>query len=342
MNALIALLFCLLCGAMVRAQGWSALIWTPVGFVISVFVTAQILLPLILGIPRAARLIRRKEMRAAVLAPIILVPISWVCGLFLLLFCLGWLFPSVADFAYNNLALNMGMWLGTLGILLGPLSAKTRNDFRSDFDEAYGKYQLIHEARKPSQENYIEAVTQVGTNLYLSTLPGSKDAPAPLVFQLPDSRYRYLLFCLGTTAMAAIVYDEKKEIQPQVLLEGCRRDATRLASFPTGDFFDAGFTPDNPTATNVGLYLQDIINHWADWPDLRKANDMEGEWNLISHMLHSAESNEPPDKADLERLGPLALEITCRHAPIRRAVVELAERKCEGALAITAVGNAQR
>jgi len=330
MNALIALLFCLLCGAMIMAQGWYALIWTPVGFIISLYATAQMVLPLVLGIPRAARLIRRKEMRAAVLIPIVLVPLSWAFGLSLLLFCLGWFFPSAADFAYNNLALNMGMWLGTLAILVGPFSARTRNDFRSDFDNAYCKYQLIRETRKPSQENYIEAVIQVGTNLYLYTLPGSKDAPAPLAFRLPDSRYRYLLFCLGTAAMASLVYDEKKEIQPQKLLEGCKRAATWLASEQTRDYFDAGFTPADPTATDVGSYLQNIINHWAAWPDLAKANDMQGQWTLISRMVHSAESNEPPDDADLDRLGPLALEITCRMPTMQRAALELAERKRAG------------
>ena len=180
--------------------------------------------------------------------------------------------------------------------------------------------------RRPTQQKYIEAVIRVGSNLYLYTLPGSKDAPAPLVFNLPDSRYRYFLFCLGTAAMAALVYDEKKEIRPQTLLESCLGAATSLASTQPKDFFEAGFGLNDQAATDARSYYQEIIVRWAAWPDMEKANDLSGLWNLISQMVHSAESNEPADKADMERLGPLALEISCRLPTMRGAVIEWAER----------------
>ena len=45
-----------LLGVMIKAHGVAALLWVPVGFVFGLFVTAQMVLPLLLGLPRAIRL----------------------------------------------------------------------------------------------------------------------------------------------------------------------------------------------------------------------------------------------------------------------------------------------
>src|SRR5947199_210191 len=50
---------------MVKAQGWFALLWAPLGFIIGLFVTARIALPILLGLPRAIQLVSSGEMRAA-------------------------------------------------------------------------------------------------------------------------------------------------------------------------------------------------------------------------------------------------------------------------------------
>ena len=63
---------------MVRAQGWLALLWFPISFVVGVFVTAQIALPIILGLPRAIRLVSHGEMRSAVYARLLIVPLLWI------------------------------------------------------------------------------------------------------------------------------------------------------------------------------------------------------------------------------------------------------------------------
>lgn len=57
-------------------------------------------------------------------------------------------------------------------------------------------------SRKPTQQNQVEAAIRVASNLYLHTIPGAEDAPVPLQFSLPDSRYRYLIFCLSAMATA--------------------------------------------------------------------------------------------------------------------------------------------
>src|SRR6266542_4389577 len=125
MYTLTALVFCVLLGVMVRVQGWSALLWFPLGFVVSIFATAQMVLPLLLGFPRAIRLVSTQQMRAAVFGRILLTLLIWTVLIFGGLFAIGFLSPSTADSLYNNLALNVGMWLGTIAIVLSPLSAKS-------------------------------------------------------------------------------------------------------------------------------------------------------------------------------------------------------------------------
>ena len=82
--------------------------------------------------------------------------------------------------------------------------------------------------RKPTQEKYVQAAFTVASNLYLHTIPGAENplVPVPLKFNLPDSRFRYLMFCLSTAITAALVYDEKKEVQPEALINGCLHFAT--------------------------------------------------------------------------------------------------------------------
>jgi len=140
MNAIIGLAFCVLLGVSIKAYGIAALLWFPIGFVFALFVTAQMLLPIILGLPRAIRLVSRREMRGTVFGRILLTPLIWFVQLFVVLFLIGFFWPSAADFLYNNAALNLGAWVGTIAIVLSPLSAKSRADFRADFDRSYQRF----------------------------------------------------------------------------------------------------------------------------------------------------------------------------------------------------------
>jgi hypothetical protein len=140
MYTIIGILFCLLLGVMIRAQGILALLWVPLGFVFGLFATAQIVLPILMGLPRAIGLVAKGQMRAAVFGRIVVGPIIWLVGLFVVLFVFGFLWPSAAESLYNNVALNLALWLGTLAIFLSPLSKKARSDFREDFANAYGRY----------------------------------------------------------------------------------------------------------------------------------------------------------------------------------------------------------
>jgi hypothetical protein len=140
MRTIIGLLFCVLLGVMVKAQGIIALLWFPLGFIIGLFVTAQIVLPIVLGLPRAIRLVSRGAMRSAVYLRLIVTPFVWLLLLAVIFFLVGLFWPSAVAWLDGNAALNVGTWLGIFAIVLSPLSKKSRSDFLEDFDRSYARF----------------------------------------------------------------------------------------------------------------------------------------------------------------------------------------------------------
>jgi len=140
MWTIIGLLFCILLGVMVKAQGIIALLWFPLGFVIGLFVTAQIVLPIVLGLPRAIRLVSNGAMRPTVYLRLLVTPFVWLVLLSIIFFLVGFFSASAAAWLDGNAPLNVGTWLGIFTILLSPLSKKSRSDFREDFDRSYARF----------------------------------------------------------------------------------------------------------------------------------------------------------------------------------------------------------
>ena|SRR6185437_893461 len=180
-------------------------------------------------------------------------------------------------------------------------------------------------SRKPTQQKYIEAAITVATNLYLHTIPEAEDAPAVLEFNLPDSKYRYLIFCLSAAVTAALAYDEKKEIQPETLIMGCLHFAAWAANENAQEYFD------NPaqsqvSASNATTYLQEFLKHWAQWPELEKQGKNMEIIDLICSIIHTTESQTQTNQSDKLRLEKLALQIDCQLPTMRGALIELANQ----------------
>jgi hypothetical protein len=150
MNALIGLLFCVLLGVTLKMQGIAALLWFPLGFLLALYISAQIILPLLLGFPRAISLVSKRQMRSGIFLRLLAAPIVWFILVFGVLFLIGFLWPSVAANVQANTALNLGVSLGTVAIILSPLSKKSRSDFRQDFDRSYGRYYTAQPEATPS------------------------------------------------------------------------------------------------------------------------------------------------------------------------------------------------
>ena len=148
MQTIIALLFCLLLVLMVKAQGWFALLWAPLGFAVGLFVTARIALPILLGLPRAIQLVSSGEMRAAVYRRLLFPPVLWIVLLSMILFLVRFFRPSAITWFESNGALSAGVWFGVVGILLSALSQKSRADFNADFDRSYRQFYVHRDARR--------------------------------------------------------------------------------------------------------------------------------------------------------------------------------------------------
>jgi hypothetical protein len=147
-QTIIALLFCLVLVLMVKAQGWLGLLWVSLSFVIGLFVTARIALPILLGLPRAMRLVASGEMRAAVYRRLLFTPVLWIVQLAVIVFLVRFFWPSAVAWFQSNDALITGLWLGFIGILLSALSKKSRADFDADFDRSYGQFYVHRNTRR--------------------------------------------------------------------------------------------------------------------------------------------------------------------------------------------------
>jgi hypothetical protein len=175
----------------------------------------------------------------------------------------------------------------------------------------------------PPQQKHVEAAIKVATNLYLHTIPGAEDAPAPLQFDLADSRFRYMIFCLSTVITVALAYDEKKQIQAQELINGCLHLVTGSAAehFAQEYFDDPASSQDS--IDGAATCLLEFLKHWSRWPDLEKEGRSAEIIELISSMIHTTESSSLVTESDKGRLGPLALQIDCWLPTMRGAFTEL-------------------
>lgn len=180
--------------------------------------------------------------------------------------------------------------------------------------------------RKPTQQKYVEAAITVASNLYLHTIPAADGPPARLQFTLPDSRYRYLLFCLSTVLSVALAYDEKKDIQPETITSGSLDFLRLFASEHPDEYFDDPKDAQN-YISRTNDYFGEFLRQWSLWPGLENAGKNNEINDLISLMLRSTESGAPADATDMRRLSELALEIDCRLPAMRGALIELAEGK---------------
>jgi hypothetical protein len=180
-------------------------------------------------------------------------------------------------------------------------------------------------SRKPTQQKYVNAAITVATNLYLDTIPGSEDTSAPLDFRLQDSRYRYLIFYLGATVTVSLAYDEKKRIQPELLINGCLSFARWAGTENAKEYFnDPNVSQDSVGRTTS--YFQEFLKQWSQWPELERKGKNAEIIDLICTMIHTTESNEVLKQGDKQRLDPLALQIDCRLLTMRSAFMELANR----------------
>jgi hypothetical protein len=178
--------------------------------------------------------------------------------------------------------------------------------------------------KRPTQQQYVNSVVKVVTNLYLNTIEGENIVLTNFQFDLDDSKYRYLFFCCSAVFTSVLAYDEKKNIEPEKLYHGC----IQFLKWAGNEYPNEYFNTNNygQYIENVQIVFQEFLNPWSKWLALERQNKNSEIVELICLMIHSAESKNPIDKNDIKRLEELALEIDCRLPTMNEAVFELAKK----------------
>ena len=212
-------LLIILLGFLTAQYGWIAFLWVPLGFIFGILASSNIILPVLLGFPLATSLILKKQMRAGVFFALMRAPIFWLVFLFLV----GFFFPSIAEWIWNNKPLNIAANLGFALILLSPLSKKVRTDFRTDFDKAWGKYYTnslnnvdysLFKITDKKQLKEIGILIKISTNFYNELITTNRKE---FDFSEPHSKYRLLNFCLYSTFKSC----ESHISNPELILPEC-------------------------------------------------------------------------------------------------------------------------
>ncbi len=321
MYSIIGLLFCILEGFLISRYGWKALIWSPIGFLIGLFASANIALPVLMGVPKATSLVSQKEMKPKVFLAMLIAPFSWLAAI--ILFRL--IFPTAFGWVINNETMLIGIIFGFIVILFSPFSKKAREDFRSDFDKSYGRFYTSQNnfslkftaATDKNQLKQIQAIIKIFSNLYINKIANSIDV---FKFEYSDSKFRCMVFCLSTTIKSC----EDLLILPDTIQKECLNFLLTYVSSNKNyqEFFNK---PTNAEQAEIdGLkYLNDFMSSWASYYDAKESGDEKKADNILSVMMHSIESPKLLTDLDKDRLNHLCWDIEFSKEPMRGAFLDM-------------------
>lgn len=120
-----------------------AFVYLFLGFVIWLYVGAQILLPVIYGLPRSLYHFFKNEVTGWAIVYCLMISIVWFVGLIVLGFILQLVYPPLVDFAINNRAFGIGQGLATFMLLSGLLTRNGRADLNADYESTFRRFQKI-------------------------------------------------------------------------------------------------------------------------------------------------------------------------------------------------------
>lgn len=184
---------------------------------------------------------------------------------------------------------------------------------------------------KPTK--YAQALLKVSANLWEASTDGARPDHAPLTlrFERPDSRLRYLAFCLGTTYYFSFRNDSRSVLEQALQMSW--EHVARLAMDPDSakDFFSG--------PVNTAQAIQDghsevggAVQAWKEYADHVAAQKAAGQSpkrddasaRIICAMLRRIESSAPLTDEDVRRLTPLARWIEETVGSIAVSVEQLA------------------
>ena len=266
----------------------------------------------------------KKEMRKGIYLALLRTPLIWIILISIFNVILVFFFPKAIIWLYNNLSLNIGLNLGTVAILLSPLSKSSREDFRTDFNRNYGKYYTDYEdynfslrdLKDKNQIKQIEAAIKISSNLYQHTVSNSEGI---LKFSLPDSRFRYLIFCM----IGMVKSCEDNINDSKSLINECLKFLSNYTTSSDNNHeYFSGKINSKEAENNGSFYCQEFMKNWQIYFDTLKNGDKYEAFKEICSMIHFAESDEPLSQTDIERLEKLSNTIELFIPSMRRAFID--------------------
>jgi hypothetical protein len=154
---------------------------------------------------------------------------------------------------------------------------------------------------KPKHARSVELLVENAVRLWRAEQP--EGYPADLQLEDPDSQFRFLVFCMSAVHYACA----SRMPNPDAVLNEAVRHLVALALSDTDTFFGGAVTPQD--AANRTAIIQDFLNRWSAYKDIREGGNPAAATGIIAGMLKEVESPTPATQDDSERLVSLAKSV---------------------------------
>lgn len=152
-----------------------------------------------------------------------------------------------------------------------------------------------------SHKKEVDAAFHVLLKLFETTTEGGSDAPLVLKFDLPDSRFRYIVFCLSTVVTACA----RRFKNPDAMLNELLHMVVASANGMPQLFF-GGVVDPQKAANKAAEYVHDYLHRWSAYVETVGSSNAAAATNIVAGMLRHTESENPATQEDARRLWPLA------------------------------------
>jgi hypothetical protein len=169
------------------------------------------------------------------------------------------------------------------------------------------------------------ATVRLGVRLFERTIEVGADAPQVLRLERPDSRVRWMMYCVSTVvANGAPTFGS-----PQAVLNECvHACAAALMRLPVPDklaFFGPTRLTRQELVNAIATCVQPYLDQWSEYTDLVSGGNGQAAHSAVCGVLRSIESGMPAVQGDAQRLEPLVRWIEGQSGGLRNAFDELTD-----------------